>query len=112
MEQQHSNFCYLLLKVNGPVHYFSSSLNLQFEVCEFLYTLSLCYAVILQLFSGGSAANSTRGRGEFDGSYQDPFSRFNKQNDDPFAEFYRENDGPFSNQFYKVFSEVIHTFPF
>ncbi|XP_020173120.1 chaperone protein dnaJ 1, mitochondrial isoform X1 [Aegilops tauschii subsp. strangulata] len=59
------------------------------------------------LFSGGSAANSTRGRGEFDGSYQDPFSRFNKQNDDPFAEFYRQNDGPFSNQFYKVFSEVF-----
>ncbi|VAI84256.1 unnamed protein product [Triticum turgidum subsp. durum] len=59
------------------------------------------------LFSGGSAANSTRGRGEFDGSYEDPFSRFNKQNDDPFAEFYRQNDGPFSNQFYKVFSEVF-----
>ncbi|KAI4976185.1 hypothetical protein ZWY2020_049792 [Hordeum vulgare] len=59
------------------------------------------------LFSRGSDANSTGGRGEFDGSYQDPFSGFKKQNNDPFAEFYRQNDGPFSNQFYKVFSEVF-----
>uniref|UniRef100_A0ACD5VCT7 Uncharacterized protein n=2 Tax=Avena sativa TaxID=4498 RepID=A0ACD5VCT7_AVESA len=59
------------------------------------------------LFSRGSDENFTRGRGEFDGSYQDPFSGFNKQNQDPFAEFYRQNDGPFSSKFYKIFSEVF-----
>ncbi|CAM0913766.1 unnamed protein product [Alopecurus aequalis] len=59
------------------------------------------------LFSRGSEGNSTRGRGESDGSYQDPFSGFNKQNHDPFAEFYRQNDGPFSSKFYKIFSEVF-----
>uniref|UniRef100_A0ACD5ZQH6 Uncharacterized protein n=2 Tax=Avena sativa TaxID=4498 RepID=A0ACD5ZQH6_AVESA len=59
------------------------------------------------LFSRGSDESFTRGRGEFDGSYQDPFSGFNKQNHDPFAEFYRQNDGPFSSKFYKIFSEVF-----
>lgn len=59
------------------------------------------------LFSRGSEENFTRGRGEFDGAYQDPFSGFNKQNHNPFAEFYRQNDGPFSSKFYKIFSEVF-----
>ncbi|KAE8775947.1 chaperone protein dnaJ 1, mitochondrial [Hordeum vulgare] len=82
------------------------------EVRDAYEASNLCCAVTLQLFSRGSDANSTGGRGEFDGSYQDPFSGFKKQNNDPFAEFYRQNDGPFSNQFYKVFSEVIHTLRF
>ncbi|XP_010227852.1 chaperone protein dnaJ 1, mitochondrial isoform X2 [Brachypodium distachyon] len=59
------------------------------------------------LLSRGSEENFSRGRGEFYGSSQDPFSGFNKQSQDPFAEFYRQNNGPFSSKFYKIFSEVF-----
>lgn len=91
---------------------FASSLNgTSRSIWDLVLCLwSLCYVVILQLFSRGSEENFTRGRGEFDGAYQDPFSGFNKQNHNPFAEFYRQNDGPFSSKFYKIFSEVIICF--